>query len=278
MARGLVTLVIVAAALAAPAQGTIGSVISSFIIPSAGYGYGILAQGDRVYLSARLTYGDYIVTYTHSGTLLRSTSIDPTNQYALYSGSRTHLGNGYIGLIDQNVDYLKIFSITNGGAPVASFHIDRTRNVFWNGEHYYINGWSDKGAFSRYTSSGGRAGTWTCAGWPASMQLCGGTAYAHYGNYAAGPYFVASTDYGHSDPCCITTFPGGSLVKTWLVPLSSGHVAHLSYGDSSNPGTYGAAVWALLHSPYYVVEFDIDARGASSVIPASVGKIRAIYR
>jgi hypothetical protein len=74
----------------------------------------------------------------------------------------------------------------------------------------------------------------------------------------------------------MTTFPGGSLVKTWIE--RSGVVRHLAYGDSSNPGVYGAAIWAIRHDPDSVIEIDIDARGASAVMPASLGKVKAIYR
>ena len=106
------------------------------------------------------------------------------------------------------------------------------------------------------------------------MDYCRGTAYARRGNYGAGPYFVAGS--GFRDRYCMTTFPGGSLVATWTLP--SPYITHMSYGDSSNPGVYGAAIWATTWSPYDVVEIDIDARNASSVVPASIGKVKAIYR
>jgi hypothetical protein len=275
MARGLATLVLVAAALAPPAHGTIGSVISSFDIPGPNYGYGILAHPSYIYLSGYVTYGNYILTYTSSGTLLRSRSIDPGNQYGLYSGSRTHLGPGYIALIDQNVGYLKIFSIANGGAPVASFRAATDfYNVFWDGNYYYFNRPRDRNRFVRYSSAGVYISAWTCAGWPAAMTECRGAVYAQRGNNGSGPYFVAGG--GASYRYCMTTFPGGSLVATWALP--SPYITHVSYGDSSNPAVYGAAIWATTWTPYDVREIDIDARNASAVLPASVGKIRALYR
>ena len=276
MAKGLLTSVLVAAALAAPAHATIGSVISSFRLPSFAYEYGIYAEYQYLYVSGYLTYGNYIVTFTHSGTILRSRSIDPGNQYPLISGSRTHLGQGYIALIDRGPDYLKIFSIANGGAPVSSFRVRPDAwNVFWDGDYYYLNEPGDRGRFIRYTRSGGSAGTWTCAGWPAAMTYCRGAEYAQRGNNASGPYFVAGGG-GTNRPYCMTTFPGGSLVRTWTLP--SPYLIHMSYGDSSNPGTYGAAIWATTFSPYDVREIDIDARNASTVLPASLGKVKAIYR
>jgi hypothetical protein len=262
---------------AAPAHATIGSIISSFDIPGPNYGYGILAHPSYIYLSGYVTYGNYILTYTRSGSLLRSRSIDPGNQYGLISGSRTHLGPGYVALIDSPARYLKIFSIANGGAAVASFRIGIVGpwNCFWDGNYYYINEAAGRGRFLRYSRSGGYEGTWTCAGWPASMTYCRGAEYARRGNYGSGPYFVAGAG-SPSRPYCMTTFPGGSLVATWSLP--SPYLLHLSYGDSSNPGVYGAAIWATTSSPYDVREIDIDARGASAVMPASIGKVKAIYR
>ncbi|MGD8720109.1 MAG: hypothetical protein PVH29_14975 [Candidatus Zixiibacteriota bacterium] len=278
MAKGLIPLFLTASIVlaAVPAGATIGSLISSFDIPASYYGYGILAQGNYIYLSGDLTYGDYLLTYTHSGSLVRSRAIDPGNSSPLYGGSRTHLGEGYIALIDGNTNYLKIFSIANGGAPVASFSTNSGRwNVFWDGEYYYLNRTSQAGVFIRRTTIGAYAGTWTCAGWPSGMTLCMGAAYAQYGNNAAGPYFVAGAG-NPNQPCCMTTFPGGSLVATWSRP--SPYLSHISYGDSSNPSTYGAAIWGTTSSPYEVYEIDIDARGASLIMPSSLGKIRATYR
>jgi hypothetical protein len=275
MARGLATLLLVAAALAAPAHATIGSFISSFDIPASYYGMGILAQGDYVYLHGRPTLY-YIYTYTHSGSLIRSRSIDPGSTGFLSGGSRTHLGPGYMAILDPNTGSFKIFSISNAGTPVASFSVTNgARNVFWDGNYYYVNQYDDRGRFLRYTANGNSAGYWNCAGWPSSMTYCYGATYAQYGNNAKGPYFVASAG-ATTRPYCMTTFPGGALVATWTLPNQ--YLSHLSYGDSSNPSLYGAAIWGVASSPYDVWEIDIDARNASAVLPASVGKIRAIYR
>jgi hypothetical protein len=276
MARGLATLVLVAAALAAPAHGTIGSVISSFDISYTGYG--ILAQGNYVYLSGQvLTWGNYILTYNHSGTRLRSVRIDPGNQDPLYSGSRTHLGPGYMALLDyyNTNSYLKIFSISGGGPPVSSFRVSPSFpwNCFWDGEYYYVNAFGERNLFRRYSRYGVSSGTWTCAAWPASMAECRGAEYAQRGNNGSGPYFVAGG--GTSYRYCMTTFRGGSLVRTWT--YSGTYLTHVSYGDSSNPSTYGAAIWATTRS-YAVWQIDIDARNASTVMPASLGKVKAIYR
>ncbi len=273
-----ITSVVVPAAFlaAAPAWATIGSIISSFAIERS-CEYGIHCEGNYIFLSQREYGYNYLKTYTLSGSSVRRVQIDPGNPYALYSGSRTHLGGGYVALCDIRTYYLKIFSISRGGSPVTSFRVSSgARNNFWNGEYYHVNARGDKGLFRRYTRYGVYAGSWNCAGWPAAMNYCGGAAYAHRGNRGEGPYFVASASYSRR-PCCITTFPAGSLVSTWHTPFT-GSVWHLAYGDSSKPVTYGAAIWAIHLLTDLVLEFDIDARGASRLLPASLGKVKAIYR
>ncbi len=257
---------------AAPAWATIGSVISSFGLDRYST-YGIYREGNYIYIPYYRYSPNYLETYTLSGS--QTGRIELLSFNPLKSGSANHLGAGYVAFCSPYDGYLKIFSITQGGYPVASFStMTDARNNFWDGDYYYVNRWTEKGVFRRYTRTGANAGTWTCAGWPAAMNYCSGAEYAARGNYGAGPYFVASS--GETGPCCITTFPGGSLVSTWKVPR--GGVRHLAYGGSSLPATYGAAIWAILYDPYYVLEFDIHARGASAVLPASVGKIKAIYR
>jgi hypothetical protein len=275
--RLTITYLVVAVAFlaAAPARATIGSVISSFAISSSSRN-GIYGEGNYVYLSERITGYDYIGKYTVSGSFVTRVEIDRGNPYPLYGGSRTHLGSGYVALYDYYINYLKIFSTTKGGAPVASFSAPgNTFNFFWDGAYYYFNRPADRGRFVCYSSSGVYIRAWTCAGWPSSMTYCYGAEYAKRGNRGAGPYFVAGAG-SPSRPYCMTTFPGGSLVGTWTLP--SPYLAYLSYGDSSNPGVYGAAIWGSTWSPYSVYEIDIDARNASKLVPVSVGKVKALYR
>jgi hypothetical protein len=276
MKRLITACVLTAAALTvAPARATIGSVISSFPIERDSM-YGIYREGLYVYTSQRdNTIGNYLRKYTLNGVYLGRVRLLSGNAYPLYSGSRTHLGTGYVGLCDRNLGYFMIFSVSNGGAPVASFPVvSACYNAFCDGEYYYINPREDRGVFRRYTRNGAGAGTWTCSGWSPN-PYCGGAEFARRGNRGEGPYFVGSSDTA-GRPCGMTTFPGGSLVSTWV--FADVQVQHLAYGDSSQPGTYGAAIWAITHGPDMVVEFDIDARNASTVMPASVGKIKAIYR
>jgi hypothetical protein len=259
---------------AAPARATIGSIISSFDIAWGSKG-GIYREGQYVYLPYNVNNYNYIRRLTTSGSVLSSYRILTTDPYPVLSGSRTHLGAGYVAFLQPEIRYLKIFSLS-GGTPVASFTITPMSawNCFWDGDYYYVNRPDDKGRFLRYSRTGVYEGTWTCAGWPSSMTECRGAEYAQRGNYGSGPYFVAGS--GSVNRYCMTTFPAGSLVRTWTLP--SPYILHMAYGDSSNPGAFGATIWATTWTPPSVREIDIDARNAATVLPASLGKIKAIYR
>jgi hypothetical protein len=242
------------------------------------YALGIYRDSSYVYGVMYGTGRNYLHRFTTNGTL--------TGEYALYEtvlprgADRAHLGEGYLSLVDGNTGYLYVFS-TSGGTPVTSFPVASgpyPLSCFWDGNYYYANGSSDTGKFRRYTAGGAAAGQWICAGWPSAMTTCGGATIANAGNNTTGsPYFVACS-WSIGQPMCMTTYPAGSLVRTWAMPDANGN--GLCYGDSSSPSAYGAAVWADWYtgSALYAYEIDIGARGGSNVKPASLGKLKSLYR
>jgi hypothetical protein len=220
---------------------------------------------------------DYLYRFTTGGTRVGSYALSETSKPR--GADRAHLGRGYLSLVDADKNRLYVFR-TTGGSPVTSFAVAASpsaQNCFWDGTYYYVNGPSNLRRFNRYTTAGARAGNWTCAGWPEAMTTIGGAAFAHRGNNGEGPYFVACS-WTVDQPMCMTTFPGGSLVRTWATPRNNGN--GLVYGDSSKPGVYGAAIWGSWYTAggLYAMEFDIEARGASVVVPTSLGKVKSLYR
>jgi hypothetical protein len=262
-----------------PAADGTGSVISSFrmtgvakpyalgIYRDASYVHGVIYGGDKNYLYRFTPAGARVSSYVLNGT---STPRDADD---------AHLGAGYLALVDARKRYLFVFS-TAGGAAITSFPVAGSPfplNCFWDGAYYHANGPSDRGEFNRYAATGASAGTWSCAGWPDGMTYCGGAAYAARGNNAAGPYVVACSWLAR-EPMCMTTFPTGSLVQSWTPPAENGN--GLVYGKSSQPGAYGNAVWAawFTGASLDAFEFDIGARGGPAVAPASLGRIKSLYR
>lgn len=269
--------------LAAGAFGEIGSVISSYWL---GFGKPGLCLG--VYRDASYVYGvvynpNVLRRFTPSGSFIDSV---PLARIIYPRGAdHCHLGGGYLCICDE---YRHLHFVNKStGSTVSSFTAagagsGEMANVFWDGVYYYVAGEYSKGRFNRYTASGAYAGLWVATGWPSSMAGTGGAAYSNIANYAAGDYLVASTYYWTPYcPSCIIDIDTGSLVATWdlppLYPISiraSGAVCGPAY-----PPKYGAAYWVGCFTMDGTKMFQVDIGGRSSAVtPASVGKVKAIYR
>jgi len=265
-------------AAAPPADG-IGSVISSFkMSPLAEpFALGVYRDPSYVYGAMYTSGTDYLYRFTPGGARVSSFALNGTLKPR--GADPAHLGFGYLSVVDADARKLYVFR-TTGGSPVTKFSVGGSPyplNCFWDGNYYYVNGSSDVGKFNRYTTAGAGAGRWTCAGWPGVITTVGGAAYAHRGNNGKGPYLVACS-WTARQPMCMTTFPGGLLIRTWTVPANNGN--GLAYGDSSKPGVYGAAVWGCWYTNdgMYATQFDVEARGAAVVVPVSLGKVKSLYR
>jgi len=263
-----------------PQSDAIGSIIRSFRMTGlvTPYALGIYRDSSYVYgIGYTGSSTAYLLRFTATGSSAGSVAITGVGQPR--DADKAHLGNGYLSFVDATTLRCYVFR-TSGGAAVSSFPCSGSPyplNVFWDGTYYLTNGSSDRGLFYRFTTSGSSAGTWRCAGWPSSITYNGGAAYAQRGNNSTGPYFVGAS-WSNGEPMCMTTYPAGSLVRTWSTP--SFNCNGLCYGDSSSPSTYGASIWADWYtgSALYAYEFDIDARGGSSVMPTSLGKVKSLYR
>ena len=262
-----------------PASEGLGSVISSFKMSGLVKPYALGIYRDRGYvygvMYSRET--DHLYRFTPGGTRVSSYALNGTSTPR--GADHAHLGLGYLALVDAVNRKLYVFR-TTGGSAVTSFSVAGAPypfNCFWDGTYYYANGPANRGTFYRHDRSGASAGTWTCSGWPDAMTYCGGAAFARRGNDAASPYLVAAS-WSAGEPMCMTTFPGGLLVATWTPPAHNAN--GLVYGDSSNKAAYGAAVWAGWYAAdgVYAVEFDVGARGAAAAVPASLGRVKALYR
>jgi hypothetical protein len=263
---------------ASPPYDGIGSIISSFKLSAFAepYALGVYRGPSYVYGVMYFSGADYLYRFSTGGSLLASFALDGTSQPR--GADVAHLGSGYLSLVDAGTNRLYVFR-TTGGAPITSFPVaasPNAQNCFWDGTYYHVNGSANLGRFNRYTPAGAAAGKWTCAAWPAAMTTIGGAAYAHRGNGGDGPYFVACS-WSPSQPSCMTTYPGGSLVRTWATPMCNGN--GMAYGDSSKPGVYGAAVWSSWYTgtDLYAMEFDVGARNAAAFVPVSLGQLKALY-
>ncbi len=241
------------------------------------YALGIYRDPSFVYGLVHGSSQNYLYRFGVAGSLLGSYTLKGTSTPR--DACPAHVGAGYLAFVDATERRLFVFRVT-GGAAVTSFPVAGSpfpMNCFWDGQYYYVNGAADRGEFDKYGESGAVGGTWTCADWPDEMTYCGGAAYAEKGHNGEGPYVVACSWLG-GEPMCMATFSTGSLVRTWAAPAQNGN--GLAYGKSSQPAVYGDAIWSawFTGSALYAFEFDVAARSKPAVAPASLGKVKALYR
>ncbi len=266
---------------AAAAYAAVGSIISSFCVVRETPPLLDCVYRDGSYVYVILGYSreryNVLCRYTASGSLLRSVRIQ--GFYGFSDADRCHLGGPYFAVIsvgrlcfmNKNTGSVARYFSVRGMSGTGPF------SVAWDGRYYYIASAASRGEFTRYTASGAFAGNWVAAGWPGNMSETGGTAFAHRVKGEGGNYLVA-TNWADNQPSCVINVDNGSLVATWNLPPR--YYTGAVYGDSSKPATYGAALWVsrLYFGSRWVCEVDLGARGGQPVVPASVGKIKAIYR
>ncbi len=273
--------VVCMAALATCAYAEVGSVISSFYIgktvePTS---YFAAIYRDPAYVYSFWNYIDtaYLRTYTPSGSQVNNVYLASST----YPGDMTgcHLGAPYFAFSGTESDKI-YFARTDNASVLQSFPAKGPGgrdpyDIMWDGRYYHVH--SATGVYNLYTPAGALAGQWTVAGWPAGMRA-GGSAFSKSFNNAGGRYlFVVSS---RDDLHYVFNMGSGSLLASWgmVTEYSRGQ----NYGDAY-PASYGGALWyhGYLTQPpheHWAYQIDVNARGAASVVPASIGKIKAIYR
>lgn len=271
------------AAVAAGAFADIGSVISSYYLAfgEPGLCFGVYRDASYVYGVVRNPH--VLRRFTPSGSFIDSVPL----AHVIYprGADHCHLGAGYLCICDE-YHHLRFVNITTG-STVSSFTAEgagsgEMANVFWDGVYYYVAGEYSSGLFNRYRASGVFAGLWVATGWPSRVAGTGGAAFSNIANCAQGNYLIASAyDWFTGCPSCIIDVDTGSLVATWDLPAfypfavrASGAVCGPAY-----PSSYGVVYWVgcFTLDGTMMLQVDVDGR-CPAVTPASVGKIKAIYR
>ncbi|NIT36349.1 MAG: hypothetical protein GTN49_07590 [candidate division Zixibacteria bacterium] len=212
---------------------------------------------------------DYIKVCSPEGGRVRNVRINIGA--SPWSADSAHLGEGYLALFGPSG--IMVVDKTTG-STVTSFTAYGKRGCLWDGVYYYT---ADRqgGTFHLYTSHGSSAGSWRPKGWPAALTDVGGCGFSRYACKAEGRYLIASPSR-NDQPYCIADIDTGSLIATWNMYRSSlGGVCGLAY-----PRSYGDSYWLMLYvgaNTYWVYQVDIDGRHVG-VVPASVGKIKALHR
>ena len=274
---------VILAALAGQASATIGSVISSFYLgqttlllwPSgiyrdSSYVYHLFSYADVLYLDIDYPNGERYRDLT----LLYPLGFDDV------PGAMTgcHLGAAYFAFAVYGYGDPIYFATLSSASIVGSFNPADNYDIMWDGRYYHVN--TGNGVYDRYTTAGAPAGQWTVAGWPAGIWGNGST-FSKSFNYASGRYLFVAGRMSGRDLHCTFNMDDGSLVASFSRPTSSRYCFGQNFGDAY-PARYGGAIWYhgyfSLTEEHWAYQIDVDARGATNVVPASVGKIKAIYR
>ena len=267
----------VGVSLRAPANAGVGSVISSFV-----------AASESEHVNAWAAYRDragpavvyvlcepppHVRRFTTAGSLLSTFLLETAEP--MYGADATHLGSGYMGICGGGANF-KVVDLRTGyivhSFPTRSEYVD----FFYDGNDYYFKAFGTAGDFDRYSTTGVYRGKVFYGGYPLNSWF-GGAGYSRRFGGAAGSYVIV--DLWSRAVTFAITHPGGSFVTAWHSPAYAS-----GFGSSCGPGapsSYGPTFWAIYERPNERNGwlYQIDIGGAiPAVEPASLGKIKAIYR
>lgn len=274
-------IIVLSVAVAGPASATVGSIIGSFLLPhqpQSEIPLAIYRDPDWVYAVYYLYPGYELRRYTPTGSFGSSVSLPTTQGFS--DASHCHLGRPYFGLVNSHERYLYFIRKATGVA-VASFAVTGAGGyypdtVFWDGGKYYVGNRSRENLFNMYTPAGSLIGSWEAVGWPSTMYTNAASAFSRSALKRRGRFLIASSA-SVGQPSCIIDMDTGSLLATWYMGDHSR--AYGSVVGDAYPPSFGAAYWVnWADGGFWATQVDIDARGAANVLPASIGKIKAIYR
>jgi hypothetical protein len=261
----------------------LGSIISSFVLCATSEDpatFGLYRDASYVYAVKGALATRELYKYTPEGSLVSTMTCPGFTLGYPRDEDHTHLGAGYLCVVAGYAQEIRILS-TSTGATVSSWTPDPrgtpfTMNITWDGTYYYVNGPEDKGLFQRYTSSGAKAGTWTATGYPSTMGFLGGVGFARSALGESGRYLVC-VSYGSWEPGSIIDMADGSCVSTFTTWQQNGQGLTVGPG---HPGSFGETAWMCWYNfgGAYKMALQVDVEALISVTPASVGKIKALYR
>lgn len=263
----------------------VGSIISSVNL---GYSrpfnpHCIYRDASYIYTMGAIESVMCILQYSTTGSLVKIIWV--AGSYAIKDLDRCHLGSQYFCASSWGFPphWLYFFRIADGSV-VGSFVVDPpgsgyNASVAWDGVHYYLAMEDNDGEFAKYTPSGSLAGTWAPAAWPSYPYYLGGIAISRYACRTEGRYLIAYKAYmGTVNRNFLFNMDTGSCVASWSLPLSVEKGAIC--GPSLQPAVYGEVHWVQLEDDIFEWAYEVDIEGnvAANVLPASIGKIKAIYR
>ena len=263
-ARFLIYL-IAALVAASAAQAGVGSVISSFRMTRTGTpsANGIYRDDTFVYAVVDTAGDNYLRLYTTAGSLVGSVVLAGSD--VPRDADHSLLGSGYVDVFDYGKKMLLTYTLDGSLVNSKAVPSDTTAFAYIPGTQRYFLA-RDQMIF-RYTLNDVLLNKFYVGG-----DLRGLAASGRYDG-KAGQYLVAGRagTGGYS-----YVYSGaGSLIDSFVVPGTGtyGSVAALGAFDSTN--TY----WCVQTVGLYRWAYQVDIGAASpAVVPASVGRLKALYR
>ncbi len=282
----LVTVAAGVAFVATPfAFGDVGSVISSFTMSGSHAPTAVAVYRDTDFVYGVLQYGppeeqEYkLFTYTPNGSVLGSIplncSLEGINCRLNWLDDADHsiLGDGYFGIIGVG-KYFPPFGLDfniKTGSIAGSFPTSPlgTAYAYIPGGRYFYVGQTYPNYIFRFTTSGSIVSSFK------PEDVCDLLAATDYYNGRYGAYLIS---YGGGSGLYHHIYTDdGSLVGSFWMGLSGATFAGVC--GPGYPSYYGITYWCVGWGWYEGFDcFQIDLGNRVAVAPASIGKIKALFR
>lgn len=266
-------------AAAAAAFGAVGDVISSFHIPRGLDICGLYRDAEYVYLVVDTGTSKLLRTYTVGGSFVRSIPLAESENYA-EEGDHSPKGSGYFALFElpglpseymyvvsynlatgSIVDTIYIWAHTIYWEPTGFAYVPGSRYIYcamWRREHgpHHVTRYTTTGSFTRNIVD--------------DDSSLGATPIY---NSLEGEYIILGGSSAARKPTRVYT-SSGSLVGSFAVPGST----WASICGPGAPSSHKTTYWCITRINYEDYCYQIDLGNTTKVAPASLGKIRALYR
>ncbi len=264
--RTIILLLTGAAVAAAPAGAVVGSIISSFQLTATAqpYAAGIYRDDTYVYGVLYSSGLDYLRTYTVTGSVVGSVYL--SGSVIPRDADHSLLGAGYVDILDAGIMQLVTYELD--GTWVSNKPLPDGTTAFGycgNCEYYYT---ARNGNIYRYTKAGSLMGSFYAGG------DIHGLAAVEVFNGLDGEYVVIGRTGGPSITYVYNAT--GALIYNFVLP---GNGTEGSVCGRGEPKEFGRTYWANLYTgaAYWAYQVDIGGTGID-VAPASLGKVKALYR
>jgi hypothetical protein len=263
----------------------LGSVISSFQMTAvvAPYALGIVRDNTYVYgVLYNAANSGYLRSYTPAGSVVGSVAVSGTG--TVRDGDTCDLGASYCSLIwvGSGAAGIVTKNVLATGSQVNSFAVSAPSTqamdiAYLTTNGYYAIGCGYSGtSVSMYTTAGASAGTWSTAN--SGFTYCGGLAWSATVNNATGSYVMFSSwtaGQGHT----VLSYPSGAVVGSANWGIVGGGNCNGSCCGLGAPTTYGTTFWANMYNGSTLNAYQYDlGNTAGAITPASLGKVKSLYR